>query len=487
MNWRKTSLFITSLLILLAFAGRMSADEDAATNQLFIPIAYHQSPCQVIVKSGQSIQTAINNAKSGQIICVRAGTYYEKIEIKPSNSGITVMAYPGERPILDGKGTLPTATATNQYLGLVQVTGSNAVVDGFDVRNSAIRGVTVYQSSTSNIPQENVTIRNMIVSGSKDIGLAVKGYNGVQSRNILIANNFVYNNNLKFLSGDVSGGGLVFVDVLNSTARGNHVYHNYGEGLIVDRWSNGITVEDNIIYDNERANLYLVRTTNPLIQRNLVFCTDDPVYWSGQGNEYKPGTGLQVRDELFSNASNLPLSSGQVIINNIVVGCGANFGVASQVPGGGLNNALVANNSFINARGATGEGVNNIEFEGRASFKNTQFINNLIYQSTPGTIVRIQISLGVPDLSTFTLANNLYNSPPAFAWPTLEAGRLVANPMLANPVMPVKGSIPDVNSYRLLAGSPAINSGKPIGQVVVDFFQHARSGALDIGADELNN
>jgi hypothetical protein len=487
MNRRTGSLFITLLLVLFALAGQLSADEDATTKQLFVPLVYHQSPCQTIVKAGQSIQTAVNNAKSGQTICVRAGTYHERVDIKPSQSGITLMAYPGERPIIDGKGTIPVPTANNQYLGLIQITGSNVIVDGFDVRNSAIRGVNVYQSSTSNVPQENVIVRNMIVSGSKDMGVTVKGHNGIQPRNVLIANSVIHTNNMKFLSGNVAGAGLVFVDVKNSISRGNHIYHNYGEGLIVDRWSNGITVEDSVIYDNERANLYLIRTTNPLIQRNLVFCTDDAAYWSGTGDEFKPGVGLQIRDEDFGNASNLPLSSGQVIINNIVVGCGANFGVASQVPGGGLNNALVANNSFINARGKTGEGVNNIEFEGRASFKNTQFLNNLILQATPGTNVRIQYSLGTPDLSSFTLANNLYNVPPHNSWPTNEANRIIANPLIANPVMPLKGSIPDVNSYRIPTGSPAINAGKPISNVIVDFFQQPRAGAPDIGADEMNN
>jgi hypothetical protein len=131
--------------------------------------------------------------------------------------------------------------------------------------------------------------------------------------------------------------------------------------------------------------------------------------------------------------------------------------------------------------------VNNVVFEGKATFKNTQFVNNLILQTVPGSLVRIQTFLGTPDLSTFTLANNLYSSPPVNDWPTNEAGRLVGDPKLINPMLPVKGSIPDTNNYRITPGSPAINAGVALGQVSVDFFQQARTGALDIGADEITN
>ena len=50
--------------------------------------------------------------------------------------------------------------------------------------------------------------------------------------------------------------------------------------------------------------------------------------------------------------------------------------------------------------------------------------------------------------------------------------------------MPVKGSVPNVNGYALQSSSPAINAGRAVAQVTVDFFGQNRSGALDIGADE---
>lgn len=136
------------------------------------------------------------------------------------------------------------------------------------------------------------------------------------------------------------------------------------------------TLEDNVADDNLHANLYLNSTTDPLVRRNLVYCTNDRRFWrKGSSIAYHPSPGIQIRDEIFDVGT--PASSGQVIVNNIVVGCSNNFGVTVQAPGdgGGLNNALVANNTFVNARGDTAEGINNIELSSGASYANSAIRN----------------------------------------------------------------------------------------------------------------
>ncbi len=65
----------------------------------------------------------------------------------------------------------------------------------------------------------------------------------------------------------------------------------------------------------------------------------------------------------------------------------------------GLNNAIVLNNTFVNARSVEsglGQSANNIEFDGRASFRYTLFVNNVIEETVPGTITRIQYATGTP-------------------------------------------------------------------------------------------
>ncbi len=479
----KKLTFLTILLLCFS-AGNVLADDSDLRTALFAPAVVDNNSCTIIVSPGQSIQAGVESAQSGQIVCVRAGNYHEVIQIKPSDSGITLKAYPGERPVIDGRGVLPPASANGGNMGLLHISGSNVTVDGFEVARSSGRGVAVVQPPVTTV-QQNVTVRNMIVRDSHDAGINVNGDGAIRPTNILIENNKVYNNLLQNGDGSHDGGsGLTFIEVRNSTARGNVVYNNIGEGLVAGRFTENLVFEGNTSYDNQHANLYLVNTINPVIRGNYVFCTDDRTYWSSQ-TPRKPSAGLSLRDEDFEKLTvKPPPSSGQVITNNIVVGCGINFGVSTQINGGGLVNALVANNTFVNARGDTGASINNVRFEGDVTLRNSRFVNNLILQTVPGTMVRILLAAGTPDYSTFTMANNLYNQTPSNGWPSNEPGRLITDPKLSNPVLPVENNLPPPANFGLQSNSPAINAGTAISQVTHDFFGQQRSGALDIGADE---
>lgn len=312
-------------------------------------------------------------------------------------------------------------------------------------------------------------------------------YNPFQAEDLTAA--WVDDDGNIYISGNpVGGSALTLINTLDSTARGNTVFNNYGEGIVSDRFSVRATLEDNVAYDNLHANLYLNSTTDPLVRRNLVYCTNDRRFWrKGSSIAYHPSPGIQIRDEIFDVGT--PASSGQVIINNIVVGCSNNFGVTAQAPGdgGGLNNALVANNTFVNARGDTAEGINNIELSSGASYANSRFINNLILQNTPGAILRVQ-GTGA-NFSTFMVANNLYSVAPPTTWFSGETGRVVGNPMLnaPTPPLPVMGVSPDPEDYRLTYNSPALDAGQTLAELTDDFFAAVRvgNGMPDIGAHEL--
>lgn len=293
-----------------------------------------------------------------------------------------------------------------------------------------------------------------------------------------------------YISGDpIGGSALAFVEAVDSVARGNQVYNNYGEGLVSGRFSERITLEDNVVFDNYHANLYLNSTIAPLVQRNLVYCTDDPAFRrKGSSVSYITAPGIQIRDESFVGLDpKPPLSSGQVIVNNIVVGCSVNFGVSTQRTGGGMTDALVSNNVFANARGQSAISVNNVQLDDAAAYVNSRFVNNLIIQNTPGAILRVQGAYS--DFSTFTVANNLYGIAPPASWFPGEAGRVVGNPNLANPTppLPAMGGTVDPDDYRLTYASPALDAGQSLTEVTGDFAAYARGndGPVDIGAFEL--
>ena len=292
-----------------------------------------------------------------------------------------------------------------------------------------------------------------------------------------------------YISGDpIGGSALAFISTADSVARGNRVYNNYGEGIVAGRFSERITLEGNVAYDNFHANLYLNSTTDPLVQRNLIYCTNNQAFWrKGSTESYRPAPGLQIRDEQFNLGTQPPLSSGQVIINNLVVGCSTNFGVSTQRPGGGLNGALVANNTFVNARGATAVNINNVELDGGADYVNSRFINNLILQqSSLGAILRVQ---GAANFSTLTVADNLYSVTPPQGFFNNEPGRIIGDPQLAvpNPPLPTMGNSVNPADYQLTYASPAFDQGQAHAAIADDFFGQSRTdtGLPDIGADEL--
>lgn len=479
------SLRWLAILAVIGLLAVLGGSPLSAQGQSFTPAVMASNDCTIIVTAGQSISGAINSAPSGAVVCVRQGVYNEQLRLGASHRGLTLKAYPGEKPVLDGQGNLPA----QRYAGLIQIGGTNNItVDGFEVRNSAERGVVVSAADGATVETYGITVRNLYVHHSVETGILVKGNATLGTRNILIENNIVYQNLQKNLVSSGSGSAMVFVQSRDSVARGNTVYNNHGEGIVVDRYATNTLLQNNVAYDNDRASIYVLNTINPVIDGNFVFCTDDRNFWNGDNpnGPMKAGVGMQLRDEDFPPYDVQPPNSrGQVIINNLIVGCSTNFGVATQVNGGGLNNAIVANNTFINARGDAGTAANNVRLAGDASYANTLFVNNILVQNTDGDNLRVLMSLGTPNLSTLTVANNLYwPKAPGSTWFANEPGRLVSDPRIANLTLPVLANLPDPAWYGLTANSPAINSGRPVAQVVNDFFNRARSNPPDRGAIE---
>ena len=735
----------TVILLLLLSLGSMSrARVSSAQGPL------DANACQITVEPGGSIQAAINAAANDTVICVRGGIYNETITVAAAKTGLTIMAYPGESPIIDGQKLLPGGSASMRFRSLVEIMGQGTIFDGFEVRYSSARGVEVGGN--------DVIVRNTIIHDNWNLGLLVRGvdenslvsgvlaennqvysnlrkvrhvpviyrgerigagptdwlfdpellwdnpywtgaeadmpdsalnaiamtfnddgrtariyassarttreghisaafsasgqpfdYTGrdllffepatnkwtyyfdgaalagldtttvidafqidgsipteslpcpqcapivmsfatpiqltiagasqtigpsdlvrfsptaVSAGNVITAGNFTLErtasamglpadanidaldrtpdgrqlmsfaadltlggqtfsnedliaydalagtwtlyfdgNQIPFnpfpddltaawldrdghiyISGDpVGGSALTFLFAEDSIGRGNVIYNNYGEGLVAGRRTRNITLEDNIAYDNDHASIYLNNTVNPLVQRNIVFCSEDREFWTkGNTPDYRAGIGLMLRDEDFVPMP--PPSSGQVIINNIVAGCSTNFGVATQRPGGGLNNGLVAHNVFINSRADDPDAADNVTFGGGASYANSQFVNNMIVQTVPGALTLIQ---GFPNTSSLTVSNNLYSATPANWFPS-ESGRVVGDPLFVNgiPPLPTLAAPPDPADFRLRYNSPARDAGLALAEVLTDFFGHSRTGhgSPDIGLDEL--
>ncbi len=391
----------------------------------------------------KSIQYAVNRLSAGNTLYVRGGTYYESVTVSNSSNSsqpIRIMAYAGETPVLDGNNyQLPSSS----WGAMLKLGGSYIQVSGLEIRYSNWMAVI--------LTGPNNTVSGLNVHHNKENGILIKGDYGVVENSNVWANCLSNENGSQARGGWASG--LSAARSPNyAIIRNNTVYGNWGEGLSTYE-ANGTIIEGNTVYDNYSTNIYVSDATNVLVQRNIVYETDNPSVTSGSR------VGIMMGDELYN-----PPSSNIKVINNIVYGAYRNFYWWQGTNGGGLNNVVIANNTFVNSRSNDNFRIN------CGDHQNTQIMNNLILQEN-------SLSIATVCGSGLTFSNNLWSKTP----PSIAMG---ANDIYADPKLTKSGSVYAGAWYQLQSTSPAIDKGVSVNGVNEDYFRSARSGTPDIGALE---
>jgi len=425
------------------------------SHQLFIPLVLNEKPEYYVASNGsdtnpgtfllpwKTIGKAAQMVAAGDTVFIRGGLYHESVSIVTSGTlshPIKIMAYPGENPVIEGGYTLPG------YWGcLLCVRGDYIIVSGIEVRNSAYMGVFVYGSYD--------LVKDMYVHHCMQNGILINhGSYSIAERNRVWRNAF--SNEYGDGNGWSSGLSAARDGVSNATIRNNIVWENWGEGISTYE-ANGTVIEDNISHDNYSANIYISDSTNVLCQRNMVYMNPDSYVYG-----YGANGGIMMGDERFT-----PPSANITIINNIAFGNHNNFWWWQGVQGGGMNNVLIAFNSFVN--GYNGSGVTISE----GIHQNVRFENNLVQQDGELPVIATIEQTGI------TYSHNLWSKPPYNA--AVGPGDVIGDPLLAKTGDPFE---PDW--YRLIALSPAVDQALSISEVIVDYFGFSRDSAPDIGAIE---
>jgi nitrous oxidase accessory protein len=184
-----------------------------------------------------SIQDAVNNASSGDMIRVRSGTYKENVLIDKTVSLI------GENPnntIIDGNATLYT----------LLIAANSAVVKNFTIRNS---GEYPYSGLFLNQVSGNIIANNKIE------------YNGAGIRILYSGGNVFYNN--KISSSNYEGIYMYYTS--SNVFFNNEILSNSYSGIRL-LYSDGNIFYGNQILKNKYNGIYLYRSTNNSFSGNTI-------------------------------------------------------------------------------------------------------------------------------------------------------------------------------------------------------------------------
>ncbi len=212
-----------------------------------------RDPLTITVQEGESVQTAVDRARPGDVIEVPYGTYHERVVIDINN--ITLRGIPneaGQWPIFDGQGELTEA---------VIASGNNFTVGNLHVRNytdngilvEGVTGVHFHDIFAENVGtygvypvrSTDVLVERVEVTGVDDAGI----YAG-QCENVIVRDSVVYGNVL----------GIELENTLNGEIYNNHAYDNTVGIFVVllpqltSKISANTLVYDNITESNNHAN-----------------------------------------------------------------------------------------------------------------------------------------------------------------------------------------------------------------------------------------
>lgn len=325
-----------------------AAAEKAAAS--LIDQEFHKNGKNIKVPADfKSIQEAINNAASGDIIIVSPGTYYEQLIMKDgvklvsdsSDHGNELIAVDGAmlklprrtlRTIIDGSKTTPSKHGMIDFDPGVE---RKTIVDGFTIRN--------------------LPMQNHHIPGHAH-GLNIRGASPV------ITNCLVHN--------------------MGSTGIGNHVVYNDQDEKIMNRdfrWNNikhhtSPVIYNNIIHSNIGLGIGCNHFASPFLLGNEVFNNNDAELGEqptpGMGNKHgsfatlignivhdNPGGGIMAKTGAHQGAYGIDRPTHPTILNNVVYDNGdGRPGIAAN-HAGSLETPVTISGNYVYRAKAVGIGL----------------------------------------------------------------------------------------------------------------------------------
>ncbi|HII92519.1 MAG TPA: PKD domain-containing protein [Methanosarcina sp.] len=248
-----TSLVVT-FLILLFISGLGAAAE-------------------IIVQPGNSIQKAVNDSSSGDIITVKPGTYTENINVTKNNLTIRSESGKPDNTVIKAK-----SSGSNVFL----LQGDNIKITGFKITGATRSGYSgICLSSCSNCIIEN----NKLLSNCYGI-YVLRSKGDKLSKNTATSNNDY---------------GIVLGTATDNTLSGNIALNN-GRGIHIGN-SDGNTLSGNTVENSNVYGLYVC----PRSDNNQIY------------NNYFNDTNVTIRNGI-GNAYNIKKTAGTNIVGGPYIG-----------------------------------------------------------------------------------------------------------------------------------------------------------------------
>lgn len=510
--------FCLSLLACTGIMACAKTNNDAVSpvnkpNTWYVSTTGNDANTGILNAPVKTIQYALGLAVPGDTVMVRGGTYYEQLTIPRSGllgKNITVKAYPGEKPVIDGS----TITVSG-WQAIVSMNNIRYVVlDGLDIcnlitsaANTDPEGIIIKGAS------HDITIRNCNVYNIKNNATLANGRSGHaifvagNDNNTAISNLVITGCTVHDTQTGTSENITLAGNVDSFIISHNTLYHTENIGIIiaggdglnpsgnvaVNYARNGV-VSDNTLYNISMANsvavwgagnygaiaIYVCGGAGTIVERNKVYDSDR-------------GIGLVSESSIYATRTT-------IVRNNFVYNCwrtGIYMGDYLNFTGSGTKSCYVINNTLFGndrAAGAFGEIEGDLRLTEHCD--SNVIVNNLVYASSSDLFVHKYTTTG----SHNTIDHNLYYTTgmPGWLWQstngtpaaTLSAWQAVSG-MDGSAVYGVDPQLVSTTSpdLHIQSSSPARNAGILMaaaisGSTDIDGNPRIVNGKISIGAQQ---
>lgn len=406
------------------------SEENVSVHVYYVAASGDDGNAGSMDKPLRTIGKALGMVIPGDTVMVRGGTYYEQISFSRGGiqgKNVTVKAYPGERPVIDG-----SRVAVSGWQALVTMSNVRYIVlDGLDICNlSAASGSADPEGIYINGSSHDITIRNCSIynivnssplsNGRSGHAILVLGTSSQAVSNLVIEYCTVHDTK----TGTSENVSLVG-NVDGFTIRHNRIYNTENIGII-------IAGGDNL---NPQANVNINFARNGVISDNELYnvsMSNSVDVW-GAGNYGAiaiyicGGAGTLIENNKVSNCdrgiglvseSKIYPTLTSIVRNNVVDSCwrtGIYMGDYLNYIGMGTKNCSIVGNTLHQndrALGAFGE----IEGEIRLTehCDSNTISNNIIYAGDNDVLIHKYTSTG----SANVFSNNQYytKGTPQWIW-----------------------------------------------------------------------